>query len=87
MPDLKWRYCPEEIEMMQQINGKIMGTGKSRDYKIPSLQMDDDGTEFEDRVSQSFSFNQICNWFLLINIFRYSSLIHSENQHQFNELA
>lgn len=50
MPDLKWRYCPEEIEMMQQINGKIMGTGKSRDYKIPALQMDDDGTEFEDRV-------------------------------------
>jgi len=25
MPDLKWRYCPEEIEMMQQINGGIMG--------------------------------------------------------------
>ena len=50
MPDLKWRYCPEEIEMMQQINGKIMGTGKSRDYTIPALQMDDNGTEFEDRV-------------------------------------
>ena len=25
MPDLKWTYCPEEIEMMQQINGGIMG--------------------------------------------------------------
>jgi len=24
MPDLKWTYCPEEIEMMQQINGGTM---------------------------------------------------------------
>jgi len=28
MPDLKWRYCPEEIEMMQQINGRIMDNRK-----------------------------------------------------------